>query len=66
MKKELINRNHYETIIQLKRDIAEYVDYYNNYRPHRKLANKTPTQFETDYYLSLKNTDQCTDENSSN
>lgn len=53
LKKELISRNYYETIVQLKNDIAEYVDYYNNYRPHRKLGNKTPAEFEADYYSNL-------------
>ena len=53
MLKELISRNYYETIVQLKNDIAEYVDYYNNYRPHRKLGNKTPAEFEADYYSNL-------------
>ena len=49
----LLLYTHYETIVQLKNDIAEYVDYYNNYRPHRKLGNKTPAEFEADYYSNL-------------
>ena len=33
-KKELINLKFYDTVAQLKIDVEEYMDYYNNYRPH--------------------------------
>lgn len=52
-KKELINLKAYDTFAQLKADIDEYMDYYNNYRPHRTLNNKTPSKFEQDYYEEL-------------
>ena len=29
------------------------MDYYNNYRPHRTLGNKTPSQFEDEYHERL-------------
>ena len=34
-------------------DVDEYMDYYNNYRPHRTLQNKTPSKFEEKYYEEL-------------
>lgn len=43
----------YDTVAQLKIDIDEYMDYYNNYRPHRTLGNKTPSQFEDEYHERL-------------
>ncbi len=52
-KKELINLKSYDTVAQLKIDIDEYMDYYNNYRPHRTLGNKTPSQFEDEYHERL-------------
>ena len=27
-----------------------YIDYYNNDRPHRTLNNKTPNEYENDFY----------------
>ena len=50
-KKELINLKSYDTVMQLKQDIHEYMDYYNNYRPHRTLKNKTPSKYEDDYHM---------------
>lgn len=52
-KKELINLKSYDTVAQLKIDVDEYMDYYNNYRPHRTLGNKTPSQFEDEYHERL-------------
>lgn len=52
-KKELINLKSYDTVAQLKIDVDEYMDYYNHYRPHRTLGNKTPSQFEDEYHERL-------------
>ena len=52
-KKELVNLKAYDTVFQLKADVDEYMDYYNNYRPHRTLQNKTPSKFEEKYYEEL-------------
>ena len=49
-KKELINVKSFDTIVQLKQDIDEYIIFYNDYRPHRTLGDKTPSQFEDDYF----------------
>jgi transposase InsO family protein len=32
--------------------ISEYMQFYNNERPHRKLNMKTPFQFETEFYMN--------------
>ena len=48
-KKELTNLKVYETVVELKQDVNEYMDYFNSYRPHRYLNNKTPDEFEAMY-----------------
>lgn len=49
-KREEYNGNHYEFFDELEESIKEYMYYYNDYRPHESLKNKTPNQFEIDYY----------------
>lgn len=33
-----------------KESIDEYIDFYNDYRPHAALKGKTPNEFENDYF----------------
>ena len=33
----------------LENTVAEYIDFFNNMRPHKKLGNKSPNQFEIEY-----------------
>ena len=54
-KKELIKLKSHDTVAQLKIDVNEYMDYYNNYRPHRTIGNKTPSQFEEEYFKNTLN-----------
>ena len=30
--------------------MLNYINYYNNDRPHRTLNNKTPNEYENDFY----------------
>ena len=49
-KREEYNGKHYEFFDELEESIKKYMHYYNDYRPHESLKNKTPNQFEIDYY----------------
>lgn len=42
IKYEDINIKHYENIIDLKKGVAEFIEYYNNERPHQALQYKYP------------------------
>jgi transposase InsO family protein len=53
LKKEELYRWRYRSERELKERIMEYVDFYNNIRPHEKLQYKTPTQVEEEYLSSL-------------
>lgn len=46
MKREEIYRNQYKSETQFVKSIENYVEFYNNRRPHRTLNYKTPDQFE--------------------
>ena len=50
IKKSEIYRNQYTTTLELKESIDEYIDFYNDYRPHAALKGKTPNEFENDYF----------------
>ena len=49
LKKEAIYRYLYKEPQELYAVIGEYMHFYNEERPHRKLKMKTPLQFETEY-----------------
>ena len=51
LKSEEVYRWYYKTSDDMKASIAEYIDFYNNIRPHQYLKNKTPNQFESEYYV---------------
>ena len=48
-KKEQVYRNKYRTKEELEASVAEYIEFYNEGRPHRKLDMKTPDQFEAEW-----------------
>ena len=52
-KKEQVYRNVYRTKEELEASVAEYIEFYNEGRPHRKLNMKTPAQFEAEYFSAL-------------
>lgn len=50
MKQDDLNSRDFEYFEELEPAVKEYIEYYNNFRPHRTLNNKTPNQFEEEYY----------------
>ncbi len=52
-KKEQVYRNIYRTKEELEASVAEYIEFYNEGRPHRKLNMKTPAEFEAEYFSAL-------------
>ncbi len=52
-KREEINHHSYEYFEELQESVKEYMNYYNDYRPHSSLKNKTPNQVENDYKLNV-------------
>ena len=50
MKQDDLNSREFEYFEELEPAVKEYIEYYNNFRPHRTLDNKTPNQFEEEYY----------------
>lgn len=48
LKREL-DLSHCETEYQMKEEIAEYVDWYNNERKHSSLGQISPAEFESNY-----------------
>lgn len=49
LKKELFRFSLYETLEDLEESVAEYIDYYNTFRPHQSLHQKTPSEWEDAY-----------------
>ena len=45
LKKELVYRNHYTTIEQLRHDLNDYVWWFNNQRLHSTLGYRSPKEF---------------------
>lgn len=50
LKSELFYLNKYKSIKQLKRDIKEYIKYYNNERIKLNLKGLSPTEYRAHYY----------------
>lgn len=53
MKKEAIYHHLYDNMEELRSAVDEYIDFYNNNRPHRKLNMMTPSNFESEFEKSL-------------
>ena len=52
IKKEDFRRNYYKTEEEFRTAVAEYVEFYNDYRPHQRLGFMTPNQAEKEFYSS--------------
>lgn len=50
LKKETLYHHLYQTPQELEVVLDEYIDFYNSFRPHRKLNMKTPIQYETEFF----------------
>lgn len=52
LKSELYYLKKYRSITQLKAEITEYINYYNNERIRENLKGMSPTQYRAHYYLN--------------
>ena len=52
LKSELFYLKQYRSVTQLKSEIAEYINYYNNERISENLKGMSPTQYRAHYYLN--------------
>ncbi|MBU5627675.1 IS3 family transposase [Oscillibacter sp. MSJ-2] len=50
-KKEELYRTNYHSEAEFRRRVLDYMDFYNNGRPHRTLHYKTPNRVEQDFQL---------------
>ena len=46
LKREELSHNTYDTLEDLRRDVWDYVDFFNNMRPHQRLGMMTPCEAE--------------------
>ena len=54
LKKEALYHHLYETPQELEEVLEEYIEFYNGYRPHRKLNMKTPIQYEAEFFSATE------------
>ena len=50
MKREELSHNWYETPDELEKTVADFISFFNGYRPLQKLGNLTPDQYESRYW----------------
>lgn len=49
MKREELSHSYYHEEEELRQVVADYVDFFNNMRPHQKLGMRTPNEAERDF-----------------
>lgn len=54
IKKEEFRRSFYNTEAELQTAVKEYIEYFNDYRPHQRMGFQTPNQVERDFYNGLQ------------
>ena len=54
MKREELSHNYYDTMEDLRKDVFNYIDFFNNMRPHQRLGMQTPSAVE-DQFVCQKN-----------
>lgn len=54
MKKENLYRKEYRSEASFKKGVNEYIEFYNNRRPHGSLNYKTPSKYEEEYDIIKK------------
>jgi len=54
VKYERVYMRAYDSVSAARRDIAEYIDWYNDERPHSSLGDQTPTRVWLDSLIPLK------------
>ncbi len=56
LKREELYRRKIKSEYELKQIICEYIDFYNNRRPHATINYKTPNQYECEYFGNTEET----------
>jgi putative transposase len=56
LKREELYRRKIKSEYELKQIICEYIDFYNNRRPHATINYKTPNQYECEYFGNTEKT----------
>ena len=49
MKREELSHKYYYDLEALRQDVADYIDFFNNMRPHQKLGMLTPSAAEANF-----------------
>ena len=52
LKREDISHSYYQTREDLEKAVTNYIEFYNSMRPHRKLHNLSPNDFERSFVLA--------------
>ena len=55
MKREEISHNYYHSAEELEETVADFIEFYNSMRPHRKLHNLSHDQFERSFFAKGTN-----------
>ena len=55
LKEKEYNHKDYEFFDNLIQSVKSYMKFYKEYRPHETLKNKTPNQFEEEFYTNELN-----------
>lgn len=53
MKREELSHNWYETVKELEDGVAEFILFFNSYRPLARLGNIPPNEYEERYFATL-------------
>lgn len=62
-KRKVLYRYRFKTEKDFFRSIEEYINFYNNKRPHSILMNQTPNKFKANYFnIYKKNPDSETEQ----
>ena len=54
LKREELSHNYYDTLEDLRRDVLDFVDFFNNMRPHQRLGMMTPCEAERKFEAEKK------------
>ena len=53
MKREELSHNRYTNVDDLRRDVEDFVQYFNEMRPHQRLGMTTPAEIERRYWAKI-------------
>lgn len=53
MKREELSHNRYANVDDLRRDVEDFVQYFNEMRPHQRLGMTTPAEIERRYWAKI-------------